>query len=56
MSKEKWSKVKLSEKELREIRKEERIEIMAEIIAFIFLIALGIVAVACITAFMRGIQ
>lgn len=51
MKQQKWSGVKLTKKELEEVRKEEKLEIFAEIAAF--LIVIGIVVFGfCIISFL----
>ena len=49
MKQQKWSGVKLTKKELEEVRKEEKLEIIAEIAGFF--IVLGMI-VFCLVAFL----
>lgn len=51
MKQQKWSGLKLSKKELEQVRKEEKLEIIAEIAAFLLII--GIVVFGfCIISFL----
>lgn len=51
MKQQKWSGVKLSKKELEQVRKEEKLELIAEIGAFFFVIGI-IVFGFCIISFL----
>ena len=49
MKQQKWSGVKLTKKELEQVRKEEKLEIIAEIIGFFFVLGM---MVFCLVAFL----
>lgn len=56
MPKQKWSGVKLTKKEQQEIKKQERVEIIAEIMTFVFIIAIGVAVVGLMLTIMRCVQ
>ena len=48
MKQQKWSGLKLSKEELEQVRKEERVELLGEVLAFLFVIVLAIVALTIV--------
>lgn len=54
MKQQKWSGVKLTKEELDRIKKSERVEIIANIMTFLFIMVLGFVALVAVFWMMGG--